>query len=84
MKQITVYTTTPCARCPQAKAILASHGLKFDEVNLAKDADGRTELARRTGLMTFPQIVIEDQTVGGLEDLRIALADGTLDELLAA
>jgi glutaredoxin 3 len=81
---VTIYTTDPCARCGNAKAILSAHGADYVEVNLSKDPDGRAELARRTGLMTFPQIVIGEELVGGLDELRAAQADGRLTQLLTA
>ena len=84
MKKVTIYTTQPCGRCGTAKALLAQRGIDFDEVNLSKDPVGRAELARRTGLMTFPQIVVDDQTIGGLDELRAAVEDGRLSRLLAA
>ena len=31
------------------------------------DADGRAELAQRTGMMTFPQVIIGDELVGGFD-----------------
>ena len=83
MVRVTIYTTVPCARCGNAKALLSERGIEFDEVNLAKDPVGRAELARRTGLMTFPQIMVGDRTVGGLDELRAADQDGRLAELLA-
>jgi glutaredoxin 3 len=84
MKQVIVYTTDPCRRCGRAKALLEGRGVAYQEVNLAKDPDGRAELVRRTGLQTFPQIVIGDQALGGFDDLEAAHVDGRLDELLAA
>ena len=84
MSKVIVYTTVPCARCGNAKAILERHGAEYEEVNLAKDPDGRAELAQRTGLRTFPQIVIGDRTIGGLDELRAAEERGELPDLLAA
>ena len=84
MSKVTVYTTQACARCGSAKALLAKHGIDIEEVNLSKDPVGRAELAQRTGLMTFPQIVVGDRTIGGFEDLRAIDAQGRLSELLAA
>ncbi len=84
MKKVIVYTTVPCARCGNAKEILDRYGAEYEEVNLAKDPDGRAQLVARTGLMTFPQIVIGGRTVGGLDDLRAADERGELAELLAA
>ena len=84
MKTVTVYTTDPCARCGKAKAILRKRGVEYSEINLSKDPDGRAELHTRTGLMTFPQIVIDGETLGGLDQLEQADRDGRLDSLLAA
>lgn len=84
MKKVIVYTTVPCGRCGIAKAILERHGADYEEVNLAKDPDGRAELARKTGLMTFPQIVVDGHPLGGLDDLRAAEERGELAALLAA
>ena len=81
MKKVLLYTTEPCARCGNAKALLARRGIDYEEVNLSKDPVGRAELARRTGLVTFPQVVVDGQTLGGLDDLRAADEDGRLSQL---
>jgi glutaredoxin 3 len=83
MNKITVYTTEPCGYCRQAKALLDKRGLEFDEINLAMDAEGRAELASRTGMMTFPQVIIGDELVGGFTELAAADRSGRLAELLA-
>jgi len=84
MTNVIVYTTDPCARCGKAKALLRKHGATWDEINLTKDPDGRAELASRTGLMTFPQVVVGDDTVGGLTELEALEARGELAAVLAA
>ena len=84
MNKITLYTTDPCAFCRQAKALLAKRGLTYDEINLAMDAGGRAELAARTGMMTFPQVIIGEELVGGFMELAAADRSGRLIELLAA
>jgi glutaredoxin 3 len=84
MAVVIVYTTDQCARCVTAKALLAKRGATFEEINLAKDPDGRDELSRCTGMITFPQIVIGEHTVGGLDELIAADRDGRLKQLLAA
>ena len=84
MKIVTVYTTEHCSRCVTAKALLTRRGIGYEEINLAKDPDGRMELAHRTGMITFPQIVIDGQTLGGLDQLVAADRDGRLGELVAA
>ena len=84
MNRITVYTTEPCGYCRQAKALLTKRGLDYDEINLARDADGRVELARRTGMMTFPQVMIGEELVGGFDQLLEADRSGRLAALIAA
>jgi glutaredoxin 3 len=79
-----VYTTEPCSFCQRVKALLCGRGVEFEEVNLSKDAAGRVELARRTGMMSFPQVLVGDRLVGGYADVLRALDSGELDELLAA
>ena len=81
--RITVYTTDPCARCIRAKDLLVKRELAFVEINLAKDPVGRRELAAFTGRMTFPQIVIDNEPLGGFQELLEADEAGRL-EILAA
>jgi glutaredoxin 3 len=84
MPEITVYTTEPCAYCRQAKALLQKRGLDYNEINLAKDAEGRAELANRTGMMTFPQVLVGETLVGGFTELNAADRSGRLSELVSA
>jgi glutaredoxin 3 len=83
MSPVIVYTTDQCARCVTAKALLARRGIGYEEINLAKDPDGRAELAQRTGMVTFPQILIDGQTLGGLDQLVAADREGRLRALAA-
>ena len=82
--RITMYTTDPCGFCRQAKALLSARGYSYEEINLAKDPDGRAALVERTGQMTFPQIVIGERSIGGFRELLEADRAGTLENLLAA
>ncbi len=81
MSRITVYTTEPCGYCARVKGLLRSRGLEFTEVNLTRDPDGRAELVTRTGMMTFPQVLLDDQLVGGFNETRLAVESGILDGL---
>jgi glutaredoxin 3 len=84
MRDVVVYTTEPCSFCARVKGILSSRGLQFAEINLAKDPTGRLELAQRTGMMTFPQVTVDGELIGGYAEVQAAADDGSLDELLAA
>lgn len=77
-----MYSSTRCPLCWQAKALLNKRGIPFEEINLGMDANGRTALNERTGMMTFPQILVDDELIGGLRELMAADQDGTLAQLL--
>lgn len=82
MNEITVYSTDPCSFCARVKGMLEARGVKFTEVNLAKDPEGRIELVSRTGMMTFPQVLIDGKLLGGFAEVQAAVESGRLDELL--
>jgi glutaredoxin 3 len=84
MSSVTVYTTDHCSLCTSAKALLERRGILYKEVNLSRDADGRRKLSSITGMITFPQIVIGEEPIGGFTELLAADREGRLGELLAA
>jgi glutaredoxin 3 len=69
VSRVTIYTTEPCGFCRVAKALLDKRNVAYSEISLAKDPVGRTELVQLTGMMTFPQVVIDDNVVGGYQEL---------------
>lgn len=84
MSEITVYSTEPCSFCRRVKGMLQARGVEFAEVNLSRDPQGRVELASRTGMMTFPQVLIDGKLLGGFAEVQAAIESGRLDEILAA
>ena len=84
MPRVTVYTTEPCGYCRTAKALLQKRGVAYEEINLAKDPSGRAELVRMTGMMTFPQVVIDERPIGGYQELVQADRGGRLADLAEA
>jgi glutaredoxin 3 len=84
MSNITVYSTDPCSFCKRVKGLLDARGVEYAEVNLSKDPAGRVELARKTGMMSFPQVLVDDELLGGFAELQAAAESGRLDELLRA
>jgi glutaredoxin 3 len=84
MAAVTVYTTDPCSFCARAKQLLAARGIEYEEINLARDPAGRAELLERTGMMSFPQIIIGGELVGGFTETLAADQSGKLAELVKA
>jgi glutaredoxin 3 len=81
--KITIYTTDPCSFCVRVKQLMGQRGLEYEEINLAKDPDGRAELLAKTGMMSFPQVIIGDELIGGFRETYEADRSGRLQELLA-
>jgi glutaredoxin 3 len=82
--KVTVYTTDPCGFCRQAKALLETRGVDYEEISLTKDPETRAWLVQLTGQMTFPQIIAGERVIGGFRELLEADRDGTLFEILSA
>jgi glutaredoxin 3 len=82
--KITVYTTEPCSFCIRTKELLTARGLAFEEISLTKDPDGRAKLAQKTGMMSFPQVLMGDDVLGGYREVLEADAAGRLEELAEA
>jgi glutaredoxin 3 len=82
MADVLVYTTERCPFCVRAKALLDARGIAYREVNLERDPDGRAELVRRTGMMTFPQVLIDGELVGGFQETLAADRSGQLAALV--
>jgi glutaredoxin 3 len=84
MSRITVYTTDSCSFCARVKGLLEATGASFSEVNLSRDPTGRAELVSRTGMMSFPQVLVDGRLIGGFAELHAAAESGELGELLVA
>jgi glutaredoxin 3 len=84
MLEIEVFTTNYCPYCVRAKDILKKHHLNFVEIDLTDDPSGRLQLVERSGgRKTVPQIFINDQHIGGCDDLIELEQSGQLQELIA-
>lgn len=77
-RRVYLFSTDSCNFCEHAKSLLSKRGVAFEEVNLGTQPDLQAELAELTGLESFPQILVDGETLGGLNELRAADRDGTL------
>ncbi len=84
MADVVMYTTAVCPFCVRAKGLLKKKGVAFEEVDLNAQPERRAEMLEKAeGRRTVPQIFINDQHVGGCDDLYALDAEGRLDALLA-
>lgn len=84
MNDVTIYSTSWCPSCVNAKAFFDAKGASYTEVDVAERDDPRGRLEAIAGHRSVPQIVIGDTHVGGFDDLLALSQTGRVDELLAA
>ncbi len=66
---IEIYTRPGCGYCTHAKRLLTSKGLDFVEYDVYENPKYIKQLQTRTTDRTYPQIFIEDISVGGFTEL---------------
>ena len=80
---VEVYTWSTCPFCIRAKALLAKKGVEFTEYCIDGDEAARAVMAERShGRRSVPQIFINDQHIGGCDDLYALNSANKLDALL--
>lgn len=85
MAKVEVYSTQTCPYCVKAKNLLSNKGVEYEEIDITDDPDARVALVEKAnGMRTVPQIFINDQHIGGFDQLNALDQKGELDDLLAA
>jgi glutaredoxin 3 len=69
MKAI-VWSKHHCPYCDQAKRLLESKGIEFEERNISLGYTKEQLLESVPNARTVPQIFIDDQLVGGFTELK--------------
>ena len=78
MHRVVLFSTQSCTYCEHARSLLSKRGVSFEEVDLSEHPELQAELASVTGLESYPQIVVNGEPVGGLNELRAADKNGVL------
>jgi glutaredoxin 3 len=83
MAQIEMYTTIFCPYCTRARALLRDKGVAFVDIDVEEEPERRPEMIRRAGgRTTVPQIFINNEHIGGCDDLLALERGGELDRKL--
>ena len=81
--EILVYKTQICPYCVRAKKLLDSKGVQYTEIDVSNDSDLRQVMTQKSGGRTsVPQIFINQQHIGGCDDLYALEKAGELDKIL--
>ncbi len=85
MANVEIYTWRTCPFCLRAKGLLDDKGVEYTEYAIDGDEAARNKMADRgDGRRSVPQIFINDEHIGGCDDIHALNASGKLDVLLAA
>jgi glutaredoxin 3 len=81
--QVEIYTWATCPYCIRAKWLLGWKGVNYTEYKIDGDESARKAMAQRAnGRRSVPQIFINNQHIGGCDDLHALDRAGELDSLL--
>ncbi|MDX1975615.1 MAG: glutaredoxin 3 [Rickettsiales bacterium] len=85
MTNIVIYSKDYCPYCVRAKQLLERKGQTYTEIDVThSEALQREFMEKSGGRKTVPQIFINDQHIGGFDDLQALDRAGKLDPLLAS
>ena len=65
-----VWSKNACPFCDQAKNLLKSKGIEFEERNVSKDWTKEQLLEAVPNARTLPQIFLDEAHIGGFTELR--------------
>lgn len=65
-----VWSKNSCPFCDQAKNLLKSKGIEFEERNISNDWTKEQLLEAVPSARTLPQIFLDDKLIGGFTELR--------------
>lgn len=84
MAKVEIYTKGHCPYCKRAKALLESKGQDYIEYKIDEQPELRDPMIERAnGGYTVPQIFIDDQHIGGCDDMMALEHSAKLDPLLS-
>ena len=83
MAKVEIYTSIMCPYCSRAVGLLQSKKISFEQIDVSMSGEMRQTMRSRAGGRTsVPQIFIDDEHIGGCDDLIALESAGHLDELL--
>jgi len=82
---VEIYTWSSCPFCLRAKALLTQKNIPFTEYAIDGDEAARDEMGERAnGKRSMPQIFINDNSIGGCDELHALEKEGKLDAMVSS
>lgn len=80
---VEIYYSVMCPYCHMAKSLLDQHQIDYQLHNVLTSSALRQEARERSNRSTIPQIFINNQSIGGFDDLSALDQRGQLMPLLS-
>ena len=82
MARIEIYSSMLCGYSYQAKKLLESKGVAYEEVDVMLRPGRRAEMVKRSGRTSVPQIFVDGRHLGDCEELYALEAADKLGPIL--
>jgi len=80
--KVEMYGTSSCRHCMDARDFMQEKGIDYEEYLLDLMPLEKDTMIERCGQKSVPQIFINNQHIGGIDDLKVLDSSGKLDQLL--
>jgi len=82
MYKLEIYSRDNCAFCQMAKYALQSKGIRYEEYDVTFDSALADEMRKRANRYSVPQIFLNQEHIGGYEDLMVAIREGKFSQFI--
>ncbi len=80
--KIQIYGTEHCGYCTAVRMLFKKKGLNYEDIAVSACERALAEMQERSGKSSVPQVFINDQAIGGFDELYELEKGGGLDKLL--
>ena len=80
--KVVMYGTRFCPYCMMARRLFKSKNIEFEEISVSSNSELWDEMEQKSGRNTVPQIFINDESLGGYDDIAALEQSGELDQIL--
>ena len=82
MAKVVMYGTPSCPYCVRARSLLERKEVGYQWIDVSRDAVLYQEMVRLSGGSSVPQIFIDQQPIGGCDEMHALEYQGRLNEML--
>ena len=80
--KVEIYGSEHCGYCTAARMLIERKGLEVTEISVSQNKGALDEMLSRGGRHSVPQVFIDDQPIGGFDELYMLDQSGDLDRIL--